>query len=462
MNETLFARQPALVDSRIATSSALNALGSFLPCRSSPVPFEISPEQVDWFRRLGGCLLSFYKAQNALYMASVAGQAPSWVSQYLDNGKPEHIVQLGRAKAFTGEVPPIIRPDVLPVQDGLTICELDSVPGGFGLAAQMVDYYTHCGHQPVGDITIEEGFVRAMAAPGRGQNTRIAIVVSDESADYLSEMKWLSRKLGGMGYATYVGHPRDLFYTEDGVSIKVGGRDIAIDTVYRFMELFDYRNISKWELLTFLAKARRVRLAPTPKPFLEEKLWFALFHHPALHSYWEGALGAECRTMLEEVIPATWILDPTPIPPHAVIPGLCTGQGPAQSWEPIQKASKRGRKMVIKPSGFSPAAWGSRGVVVGHDVSSTDWSTAIDKALSAFPDTTYVLQEYKCPIRMSLPVYADDFSRIENFVGRVRLSPYYFVEDGHARLSAILATACASDKKIIHGMRDAVMTVCAV
>ncbi|MBK1700186.1 hypothetical protein CKO22_04435 [Thiococcus pfennigii] len=395
-------------------------------------------------------------------MASVAGQAPSWVSQYLDNGKPDHIVELGRAKAFKDEVPPIMRPDVLPVHGGFSICELDSVPGGFGLAARMVDYYTRLGHRPVGDITIEEGFVRAMAAPRRGQNTSIAIVVSDESVDYLSEMKWLAGKLGGMGYATYVAHPRDLCYTENGVSVKVGGCDIAIDTVYRFMELFDFRNISKWELLTFLAKGRRVRLAPTPKSFLEEKLWFALFHHPALNSYWEGALGAECRIMLEEVIPATWILDPTPIPPHAVIPGLSTEQGPAQSWDRIQKASKRGRQMVIKPSGFSPAAWGSRGVVVGHDVCSADWSRAIEKALSAFPDTTYVLQEYKRPVRMTLPVFADGFRRIENFVGRVRLSPYYFIEGGHARLSAILATACPSDKKVIHGMRDAVMTVCAV
>lgn len=39
--------------------------------------------------------------------------------------------------------------------------------------------------------------------------------------------------------------------------------------------------------------------------------------------------------------------------------------------------------------------------------------------------------------------------------GRVRLSPYYFVEGDQAKLGGILATICPKDKKIIHGMRDA-------
>ncbi|NOZ73341.1 MAG: hypothetical protein GXP38_15795 [Chloroflexi bacterium] len=462
MHNLFVNHQGSIADTSTGMLCPYSALASFLPCLSSPAPLYLLPEQVDWFRHLGQCLLAFYRAQNELYIDSVAGRAPSWVSEYLDNGKPEHIVQLGRAKAFKRELPPIIRPDVLPVHGGYSICELDSVPGGFGLAAQMIDCYKRHGHQPIGDITVEEGFVSAMAVPGRGEDTSIVIVVSDESQDYLAEMKSLSCKLLGLGYEVHVAHPRDLSYTEDSVSIKVGSRTIAIDTVYRFMELFDHRNISKWELLAFLAKGKRVRLAPAPKTYLEEKLWFALFHHPTLQAYWRSALGEEYLELLKKVIPATWILDPTPVPPHAIIPGLITEQGPAQSWDSIRNASKRGREMVIKPSGFSPNAWGSRGVVVGHDVSASDWSNVVDKALSAYPDTTYVLQEYKSPVRISLPVYTDESGSVESFVGRVRLSPYYFVEDGAAKLSAILATVCSSEKKKIHGMRDAVMTVCAV
>jgi len=42
------------------------------------------------------------------------------------------------------------------------------------------------------------------------------------------------------------------------------------------------------------------------------------------------------------------------------------------------------------------------------------------------------------------------------------LSPYYFVADGEAQLGGILATVCPIDKKIIHGMKDAIMIPCAI
>jgi hypothetical protein len=42
--------------------------------------------------------------------------------------------------------------------------------------------------------------------------------------------------------------------------------------------------------------------------------------------------------------------------------------------------------------------------------------------------------------------------------GRVRLSPYFFArEDGGILLGGVLATVCPADKKILHGMSDAVM-----
>ena len=45
--------------------------------------------------------------------------------------------------------------------------------------------------------------------------------------------------------------------------------------------------------------------------------------------------------------------------------------------------------------------------------------------------------------------------------GRVRLCPYYFVSDGNTKLGGILATIVPADKKLIHGMRDAILVPCA-
>jgi hypothetical protein len=48
-------------------------------------------------------------------------------------------------------------------------------------------------------------------------------------------------------------------------------------------------------------------------------------------------------------------------------------------------------------------------------------------------------------------------------IGRVRLCPYYFVlSDKRVRLGGALATIAPADKKIVHGMRDAIMVPTAV
>ena len=48
--------------------------------------------------------------------------------------------------------------------------------------------------------------------------------------------------------------------------------------------------------------------------------------------------------------------------------------------------------------------------------------------------------------------------------GRVRLCPYYFVigegDAARAQLGGALATICPADKKIIHGMKDAILAPC--
>jgi hypothetical protein len=48
--------------------------------------------------------------------------------------------------------------------------------------------------------------------------------------------------------------------------------------------------------------------------------------------------------------------------------------------------------------------------------------------------------------------------------GRVRLCPYYFVtgenDAARAQLGGVLATICPADKKIIHGMKDAILAPC--
>jgi hypothetical protein len=44
--------------------------------------------------------------------------------------------------------------------------------------------------------------------------------------------------------------------------------------------------------------------------------------------------------------------------------------------------------------------------------------------------------------------------------GRVRLCPYFFVGEKSTTLGGALATICPDDKKLLHGMRDAILAPC--
>lgn len=105
-------------------------------------------------------------------------------------------------------------------------------------------------------------------------------------------------------------------------------------------------------------------------------------------------------------------------------------------------------------------------MVLGSDVSSGDWAAAVDQALASADRQPYVLQRFHRP-RLAKFSWVDEGSgALVPFEGRVRLCPYYFVvgDGDHARtqLSGVLATVCPADKKIIHGMRDAVLAPCCV
>jgi len=240
------------------------------------------------------------------------------------------------------------------------------------------------------------------------------------------------------------------------------GMDQPIALIYRFYELFDLLNIPKSELIQYAIKKDRVAVTPPYKPALEEKLAFALLHHPALRLFWEQALGREIFLHLTTIMPRTWVLDPAPVPPSATIPGLTIGGQAVMNWRDLATATQKERHLVIKPSGFSELAWGSRGVSVGHDLPQTEWTAAIDKALDSFPQTPYILQEFHKGRLYELDYFDPVTGEMNRMSGRARLSPYYFVSGEKTELAGILATICPADKKVIHGMKDAVMVPCAV
>ena len=359
----------------------------------------------------------------------------------------------GAAKAAGGCCPNVLRPDLIATSDGFALAEMDAVPGGIGLTAFLEELYF--GEESNGMARAFYDSLQSLVP--RSVNPSLCIVVSDESAGYQPEMEWIAEILREQGKLAEVGHPEDLQVRPSGVFLG----DDRQDVVYRFWELFDYKQVPIMRELTKAVEAGTVVVTPPMRPFQEEKLSLGLFWHHLLEDFWAENLSRADWKLLRRIIPKTWILDPSKLPPGAVLDGPAIAGRSINCWRDLASASKKERELVIKASGFHETAWGARSVVIGSDASSEEWGTALDHALTPFPNPVQVLQEFRKPVRLAHDVY-DDAGEISSMKGRLRLSPYYFVKEGQAQLSGALATFCPADKKIIHGMKDGVLLPCVI
>jgi hypothetical protein len=475
----------------------------------SPEAWPLTPDQVAELEAIGAACLEFHEALETLYLRSVAGKnllrnkpllAP-WVADYLDRGKPRELVVHARDPKNRGVFPNVLRPDLLLTDEGFVLTELDSVPGGIGLTAFLNRLYGDetrnskleirnksetrnaesetrnpepgtRNPKPGGVLGENDAMIRGFydslaALRPEAANPVIALVVSDEAATYRPEMEWLELQLQLMGKRVYCLRPDRVFPLGSSLFFDIEGNPEKIDIVYRFFELFDLTNIRTAPFFFEAWKAGEVAIAPPMRPFQEEKLALALFHHHRLQEFWAESLSRRTLERLRQLIPPTWVLDAAPLPPGAALDGPHIGGRPLHDWRELAGASQKERDLIIKISGYHETAWGARSVVLGSDCSRDEWQFGLDRALELAPTNLHILQVYKKPKRVQHPVYrrpekdgAPAVATAE--AGRLRLCPYYFIVEGRARLSGALATFCPPDKKIIHGMQDAALLPCRV
>ena len=430
---------------------------SRLPWRISPEPFWLTPDQHDILLRLGPAIHAFNKACNLLYHQSVKGLQPAFVHQYLDAGKFERAIDLARLNRVKSHLPVVLRPDLILTADGVRVAEFDSLPGGIGFTAQVTATYADIGFDVVGGADgLIDGFCEAVThglESAGDSGPVVCIVVSDESEAYREEMVWLAAALRDRGKSVHCRHPKDL---------HVDGTRLRADVAYRFFELFDLPNIPKVEFISYHVRKNAVRVTPPMKAFLEEKMWLALFHHARLRNFWDKELPRDSHDLLRDIIPHTWVLDSTPAPPHTIIPDLHVGGHVVSDWNDLQHLSKKERELVIKPSGFTVDAQQSKGVTIGHDVSESDWQAALQSALQLFDTSPHVLQQFHKGARLPARYYDFDSDEIKTMNGRALLRPYYYVIGEEVRLAGTQCVVCPADKKILHGMIDAILVPTAV
>jgi hypothetical protein len=428
----------------------------------SPDAFPIEKEFARELEQLGHRLFVFQRACNQLYQLSVKGKQPAWIARYLDAGKPMELIEFSRKKEFRDDLPRVIRPDLVLTDEGYTIAEIDSVPGGIGLTGWLNQTYSAFEKEIIGGPDgMLDGFQSVLPHGGD-------IVISEESSTYRPEMEWMAARLKNR-------HPDlDWLVVSAENYEPQPGRD-----VYRFFELFDLPNIPNIDKTLRAAAEGKIKVTPPIKPYLEEKMWFALFWMQPLREFWRRELGEKYFLQLQKVIPYSWLLDPTPLPQHAVIPRL-----EIQDWREAGKFSQKERDLLLKVSGFSPLGWGSRGIALGSDLPHAEWQQRIDNALSTFETAPTIMQKFHkgrliehrywdnggsaapsgdaetnaaVPPLCNIEQGTARSTNLKTMKGRVRLCPYYFIEEDKVKLRGALATIVPADKKLLHGMSDAIL-----
>ena len=474
---TVSSLMPDLSHETLRTAFGSQSLFEDKTWQLSPQAWPLTPDQLAQLEQIGAACLEFHQALETLYLRSVAGKnllrnkpllAP-WVAEYLDRGKPAGLVGHARDAKNRGLFPTVIRPDLLLTDEGFALTELDSVPGGIGLTGFLNNLYGGATDPAVvgsGNAMVENFHQSLAALRPALRNPLIAILVSDEAATYRPEMRWLAEQQQRLGRRVYCMRPEDVFPLGGELFFDVEGTPEKIDIIYRFFELFDWANVRIAAEILEAWQSGAVAIAPPMRHFQEEKLALALFHHHLLPEFWAETLGSRSLRLLRQLIPQSWVMDPMPLPPGAVLDSPRVGGRMLNDWRDLGGASQKERDLIIKISGFHETAWGARSVLLGSDCSREEWQQGVEQALRLAPDNLHVLQEYKKPKRVMHPLYrpteAGRPATVEATAGRLRLCPYYFVVGGQARLSGALATFCPPDKKIIHGMVDAALLPCRV
>ena len=399
----------------------------------SPKPLTLDKKTAKSITRLGHPLAQFQRASDSIYHRSVKGTLPTWIHQLLDSGKPQWMITAQRSIAIRHNMPQVIRPDLILTGDehktSFALTELDSVPGGMGITQWLTQFYTQHGYDVLGgEHGIRNGFQSLLDKGGR-------VLVSEESADYRPELEWLAEQC-------------------TNVTVESAEDDQGADTpAYRFFEWFDWQNIPAAQKL-----ASATKLTSPCKPHLEEKLWLALLWTPSLRKIWEKELRSNHLQRIRDIVPYGWTVDPTPLPPHAALPHLH-----AHTWEDVANFSQTERQLVLKISGFSELAWGSRGVYIGHDMPSNEWADKISEATEKFTTQPRMMQQYHAGKIIEHPYFDPETGEEKIMRGRTRLCPYFFTNNqGEINFGGCLATIVPADKKKIHGMKDGILVPCTV
>ena len=193
------------------------------PGASAPSRLHYPPELVCVHRDASGpiCCASTARSTTSIIAARAARRRRSSPNISITASPSRSSSSRGRIvsnKTYRG----VIRPDLILTDDGFVATELDSVPGGMGFVGAMAQAYCELGLESVGgNDGIAAGFAAMLRHATSVEHPTVAIVVSEESADYRGELDWLAAALRRLESRRCVGAPpQEIMFTEEALFIR--------------------------------------------------------------------------------------------------------------------------------------------------------------------------------------------------------------------------------------------------
>jgi hypothetical protein len=139
-------------------------------------------------------------------------------------------------------------------------------------------------------------------------------------------------------------------------------------------------------------------------PWMHDPTWAALLQIPALRSSWISGLRASHFDHLLRLLPASWLMDPAPLPPGCVIPGL-----EISTWADLVTLRDHGRSFKIHSA---------QSASTHSDLQSlSEWQTILGNP----PPAVLVEQTHS---------KAWILARYEQDAGKIQLAGAWFAENG--------------------------------
>ena len=393
--------------------------------RVSPEPFPLLAQDGAAIESLGNDLLAFTKALNALYLRSARGTAPAYIAEELDRGKPEQIVKLARQNRFKQDIPRVIRPDLILTDDGYVASELDSVRAGWASPVRSRARTARSAPTASAGRTASRGASRGDASLASVPRPTVAVVVSQESADYRPEMTWLASRINALDVAeAIVCGPQDIVFTEEALFVRrADGREAKIDVLYRNFELFDLLNVPKQELVMYAARHNRVQHHAAAEGAPRGEVGVRAVPPSGSASVLAREFGRARRRTAARIFP---YVDRRP-----------AAAAVARSRRRSARRRKAGARLVAarrarqerarlraQAVGVQRARMGLARREGRDDLTREEWRAALAEAQRSFPKTPYILQRFHKGKRVRVPFLSTSSGEIKEMDGRVRLCPY--------------------------------------